>query len=137
MNEEIGVGAILGAPLMLSTLSLFLLALSVTKKRGLQGHFNPERTGFTRNLNFFLGAFSLSAVALFAPHDEPIYRGALATCMVLIYFFYIMLTLRASSSLVKGGRATEVGGKMLHNRLGLPQNMPVILLQGASKNSKL
>ena len=129
VNEEIGVGAILGAPLMLSTLSLFLMALSVTKKRGLQGHFNPERTGLTRDLNFFLGAFSLSAVALFVPHAEPIYRGALATCMVLIYFFYIMLTLRASASLVKDGHATAAGAKMLLVRLGLPQNMPVILIQ--------
>ena len=129
VNEEIGVGAILGAPLMLSTLSLFLMALSVTKKRGLQGHFNPERTGLTRDLNFFLGAFSLSAVALFVPHAEPIYRGALAICMVLIYFFYIMLTLRASASLVKDGHATAAGAKMLLVRLGLPQNMPVILIQ--------
>ena len=129
VNEEIGVGAILGAPLMLSTLSLFLMALAVTKKRGLQGHFNPERTGLTRDLNFFLGAFSLSAVALFVPHTDPIYRGALATCMVLIYFFYIMLTLRASASLVKGGHATEAGSKMLLERLGLPANMPVILIQ--------
>ena len=129
VNEEIGVGAILGAPLMLSTLTLFLMALAVTKKRGLQGHFNPERTGLTRDLNFFLGAFSLSAVALFVPHTEPIYRGALATCMVLIYFFYIMLTLRASASLVKDGHATEAGAKMLLARLGLPENMPVILIQ--------
>ncbi len=129
VNEEIGVGAILGAPLMLSTLSLFLMALSVLKKRGLQGHFNPERSGFTRDLNFFLGAFSLSAVALFVPHTEPIYRGALATVMVLIYFIYIMLTLRASAGLVKDGHVTEAHEKMLLARLGLPENMALIVLQ--------
>lgn len=129
VNEEIGVGAILGAPLMLSTLSLFLMALSVMKKRGMQGHFNPERTGFTRDLNFFLGAFSLSAVALFVPHTEPLFRGALAMTMVLIYFIYIMLTLRASADLVKDGHATEAHEKMLLARLGLPENMVVIVLQ--------
>src|SRR5574340_550925 len=37
VNEEIGVGAILGAPLMLSTLSICLMALAVWKKRGTQG----------------------------------------------------------------------------------------------------
>ena len=129
VNEEIGVGAILGAPLMLSTLSIFLMALSVAKKRGLQGHFNPERTGFVRDLNFFLGAFALSGVALFVPHDTPLLRGALAFTMVLIYFVYILLTLRASAALVKEGHATEADHKMFLARVGLPQNMATIILQ--------
>ena len=37
VNEQIGVGAILGAPLMLSTLSLFMMSVAVLKKRGAQG----------------------------------------------------------------------------------------------------
>src|SRR5574340_1647670 len=41
VNEEIGVGAILGAPLMLSTLSLFLMSLAVLKKRSPRGHLSP------------------------------------------------------------------------------------------------
>lgn len=129
LNEEIGVGAILGAPLMLSTLTLFLMTLAVWKKRGTQGLFNPERSGLARDLNFFLIAFSLSAVALFVPHDTPSVRMVIAITMVLIYFVYIMLTLRASSALVKDGHATEAGEKMFLSRLGLPQNMPIILLQ--------
>ena len=129
VNEEIGVGAILGAPLMLSTLSLFLMAASVLKKRGLQGHLTPEHTGLTRDLNFFLAAFSLSAVALFLPHDTPLFRALLAFGMVLIYFVYIMLTLRASAHLVKDGHGTEAEGKMMLCRLGLPQNMLIILVQ--------
>lgn len=129
LNEEIGVGAILGAPLMLSTLSIFLMALSVLKKRGLQGHFNPERTGFTRDLNFFLGAFTLSGIALFVPHETPLLRGLLALTMVMIYFIYIMLTLRASSALVQGGHGTEAHAKMFLARFGLPQNLALILIQ--------
>lgn len=129
LNEEIGVGAILGAPLMLSTLSIFLMALSVLKKRGLQGHFNPERTGFTRDLNFFLGAFALSGVALFVSHETPLLRGLLASTMVMIYFIYIMLTLRASSALVQVGHGTEAHAKMFLARFGLPQNLPLILVQ--------
>src|SRR5574340_353640 len=129
LNEEIGVGAILGAPLMLSPLSLFLMSLAVLKKRSLQGHLAPERSGLTRDLNFFLFAFSLSAVALFVPHEVPIIRVTLAIAMVLIYFVYILLTLRASASLVKDGHATEAGGRMLLTRIGLPENMPVILAQ--------
>lgn len=129
LNEEIGVGAILGAPLMLSTLSLFLLVLAVVKKRGLQGHFTPEKTGFTRDLNFFLLAFSISAIALFIPHETSAIRATMAFSMIFIYFIYIMLTLRASSALVNDGHATSADEKMFLARLGLPENMLVIMFQ--------
>src|SRR3984893_4443431 len=45
VNQEIGVGAILGAPLMLSTLSTFLMTLAVLGSRGVTGKVAPERTG--------------------------------------------------------------------------------------------
>lgn len=129
LNEEIGVGAILGAPLMLSTLSLFLMALAVWKHRGSQGHLTPERTGLTRDLNFFLAAFALAAVALFVPHDNAAIRAMLGVVMVLIYFFYVMLTLKASAALVKDGHATEAEAPMFLARIGLPTNWATILIQ--------
>jgi cation:H+ antiporter len=129
VNEEIGVGAILGAPLMLSTLSVFLMSVAVLKKRGPKGHLTPERTGLKRDLDFFLMAFSLSFVALFIPHGESWVRAAMAFVMVMIYFVYVMLTLKASSKLVADGHATEAGAPMWLSRIGLPQNMPVILIQ--------
>lgn len=132
VNEEIGVGAILGAPLMLSTLSLFLMSLAVLKKRGREGHLTPERTGLKRDLDFFLMAFSLSLVAMFVPHTQPWVRVAIAFVMVMIYFIYIMMTLRASSKLVADGHATEADAPMWLSRLGLPENMPVIILQLAA-----
>ena len=128
-NEEIGVGAILGAPLMLSTLSLCLMSLAVLTRRGLLGHLTPERTGLKRDLDFFLMAFLLAFVAMFVPHGEGLVRGALAFVMVLIYFVYVMLTLRASSKLVEEGHATEAGSPMLLTRLGLPQNLLFIVVQ--------
>ena len=65
VNEEIGVGAILGAPLMLSTLSMSLLAFAVLAKRGVHGEFRPEKTGLLRDLNFFLAAFAFAAQNIF------------------------------------------------------------------------
>jgi len=129
VNEEIGVGAILGAPLMLSTLSLSLMAFAVLTKRGMRGHLSPEHTGLRRDLNFFLFAFVLAGAALFVPHEIPEIRVALAIGMVLIYFVYVMVTLRASTQLVKDGHGTEAEGKMMLTRLGLPQNMLVIVIQ--------
>ncbi len=128
-NEEIGVGAILGAPLMLSTLSVFLMSVAVLKRRGIHGHLSPEKTGLKRDLDFFLMAFLLAFVAMFVPHGEGWVRGALAFVMVMIYFFYVMLTLRASSKLVDEGHATEAGSPMLLTRLGLPQNLLFIVVQ--------
>src|SRR5476649_2659653 len=37
VNEEISVGAILGAPLMLGTLAIFWMAIAAIKSRGIQG----------------------------------------------------------------------------------------------------
>jgi cation:H+ antiporter len=128
-NHEIGVGAILGAPLMLSTLSLCLMSVAVVRRRGLTGHLSPEKSGLKRDLDFFLLAFLLAFVAMFVPHGEGWVRGTLAFVMVMIYFFYVLLTLRASSKLVEEGHATEAGSPMLLTRLGLPQNLPVIVLQ--------
>jgi len=129
LNEEIGVGAILGAPLMLSTLTLCLMATVSLRKRGLQGHFTPERTGLTRDLNFFLFAFLLATTALFIPHTLDGYRALLGVTLVLTYFVYIMLTLRASEKLVQDGHGTTAHQRMLLTRLALPDHMATIILQ--------
>ncbi|HYP67333.1 MAG TPA: sodium:calcium antiporter [Thiobacillaceae bacterium] len=129
VNEEIGVGAILGAPLMLSTLSLFMMSVAVLKKRGPKGHLTPEKTGLKRDLDFFLMAFSLSLVALFIPHEQGIVRIVLAFVMVLTYFVYVLMTLKASARLVADGHATEAEQPMWLARIGLPQNLAIILLQ--------
>ncbi|PPC84147.1 MAG: sodium:proton exchanger [Methylotenera sp.] len=128
-NEEIGVGAILGAPLMLATLSICLMAVAVWRSRGTHGHLRPERTGLTRDLNFFIIAFGFAAIAMFVPHSLSVVRYGLGFCMVLIYFVYVMLTLRASKALVQDGHATEAGGDMFLCKLGLPNNTLVISIQ--------
>lgn len=132
VNEEIGVGAILGAPLMLSTLSVSLMSFAVLSKRGAAGDYRPEKTGLTRDLNFFLAAFGFATVALYVPHTMPAVRAAMGFSMVLIYFVYIMLTLRASKALVQDGHATEADDPMFLCRLGLPNNLVIVVLQLAA-----
>ena len=128
-NEEIGVGAILGAPLMLATLSIFLMAASVWKRRTSTGHLRPERTGLLRDLNFFIVAFTFATLAMFVPHTQIAVRYALGFGMVMIYFVYVMMTLNASKALVEDGHVTEAGGDMFLCKLGLPNNMVVIVFQ--------
>jgi cation:H+ antiporter len=129
VNEEIGVGAILGAPLMLSTIATFLMAASVTRRRGLKGHIMPEHTGFNRDLNFFLVAFALAAVAMYVPPHARVVRVGIGIVLVLLYFLYLMLTLRASEKLVADGHATEADAPLFFCRAGLPDRLPVYLLQ--------
>ncbi len=128
-GHDIGVGAILGAPLMLATLSLALMAISVWKRRGTHGHLRPERTGLTRDLNFFIFAFGVAAVAMYVPHDQAYVRGGIGACMVFIYFVYVMMTIRASKALVEDGHATEAESDMFLCKLGLPNNMTVVVIQ--------
>lgn len=128
-GHDIGVGAILGAPLMLATLSLALMAISVWKRRGTQGHLRPERTGLLRDLNFFIVAFGVAAIAMYVPHDQAVVRYGIGAFMVLIYFVYVMMTIRASKALVEDGHATEAQSDMYLCRVGLPNNMIVIVVQ--------
>lgn len=128
-NHEIGVGAILGAPLMLATLSISLMAISVWKRRGTNGHLRPERTGLTRDLNFFIFAFIVAAAALYVPHENAVVRHILGVVMVLIYVVYVWMTLSASKDLVEEGHATEAETPMFLNRLGIPTNSYTIAIQ--------
>jgi len=129
VNEEIGVGAILGAPLMLSTLSVSLMSFAVLSRRGAKGKFHPEKTGLKRDLDFFIAAFGFATLALFVPHTNTAVRAAIGFTMVLIYFVYIMLTIRASKGLVDDGHATEAEAPMFLCRIGFPNKLPVIVLQ--------
>jgi cation:H+ antiporter len=129
VNEEIGVGSILGAPLMLSTLSTCLMALSVLRQRGLAGRIRPELAGFRRDLHFFLFAFAMAALAMYVPPAMRSGRIVLSTVLVLTYLVYVAVTIRASAALVGEGHGTEAEEKMLLARVGLPENMLTIFLQ--------
>jgi cation:H+ antiporter len=129
VNEEIGVGAILGAPLMLSTLTLFLLAAVTVKRRRATGALNPEKSGLKRDLDFFLFAFVLAGMALLVPHGLPLLRACIGAILVLAYFLYVLLTLRASSSLVQDGHGTSAHNRLHLERIGLPNNSFITAVQ--------
>jgi cation:H+ antiporter len=129
LNEEIGVGAILGAPLMLSTLAMGLLAGFTVAPRGLGGGFQPEPSGITRDLDFFCLAFLVAALALFVPLRLNVFRALFAALLVLGYFVYVLLTVRASAKLVDNGHGTQAHEPMLLSRFGLPESMTSIVVQ--------
>ncbi len=95
---DIGVGAILGAPFMLSTLAFPLIGITAIlafflKKRDLA--LNIETVGFRRDLVFFLFAYS---IALFiVPFENHLLRIFTALFLLSLYGLYVYLTLRGES----------------------------------------
>lgn len=96
--KDIGVGAILGAPFMLSTLAFFLVGITVTasylKKRRLF-EINIESRSTKRDIIFFLLMYS-SAIFI------PVFAGRAATTFIVVtliggYVLYAYLTFRSES----------------------------------------
>ncbi len=130
ISEEVGVGAILGAPFMLSTLAMALMGLAAWryKKRRRRVGIKPEPGGFRRDIEFFLFSFTLAFLVAFTPQDYRAVRVFVAFVLVLTYFYYIMETVKASSALVKDGHATEES-KGLYLSLIFREHMFTVLVQ--------
>ncbi|WP_231184075.1 sodium:calcium antiporter [Haladaptatus sp. DYF46] len=100
--EEVGVGAILGAPFMLATIAMFLVGASVyyfgtRRTHGREMHFNSVST--RRDLSFFLVGYTLAFSAALI-HSDLISHG-IAALLVLLYLFYLYRSLK-SGELVEG-----------------------------------
>jgi len=99
-GHEIGVGAILGAPFMLSTLAFPLIGLTVLagyyilKNRDLS--LKIETVGFRRDIIFFLFAYS---IALFiVPFENNLLRTFTGVFLLVLYGLYVYLTLKSESA---------------------------------------
>ena len=95
-GKEIGVGAILGAPLMLTTLAMFVLGLSVLGF-GRFGHrtsrIRMDAAVPTLDLAFFLGLFTLAIVAGLV--RVKAFNFVLAALLVIAYAAYVRLQFRS------------------------------------------
>jgi cation:H+ antiporter len=129
INQQISVGAILGSSLMLSTLSTCLLGLSAIKKRGINGRIRPEKTGFTRDIHFFLISFFLAAMAMFVPYKPLYWRLGMSFALVSFYIIYLILTLSASKKLVSSGHGVVTNEPMIFTKFGLKNNASTIVVQ--------
>ena len=129
VRHDVGVGAILGAPLMLSTITFFLMGTFAARRRGWAEALRPEPTGVHRDLDWFLFAFALATLAIFVPSEWQWARVSLALVLTLSYFVYLLLTIRASGKLVEQGHGTEADHPLFVSRLRIPENLATILLQ--------
>ncbi|MFC6992200.1 sodium:calcium antiporter [Haladaptatus sp. GCM10025707] len=101
--DEVGVGAILGAPFMLATIAMFLIGVSVlyfSRRRsyGPEFHFNEVST--RRDLSFFLVGYTLAFTAALV-RWRPI-QLAIAASLLVLYGVYVYRSLK-SGELIEGG----------------------------------
>jgi cation:H+ antiporter len=100
--DEVGVGAILGAPFMLATIAMFLVGSSVLyfgerRSFGKQFHFNHVST--KRDLSFFMVGYSLAFLAALV-HVREI-AVLIGFVLVALYGFYVYRSLQ-KGDLIEG-----------------------------------
>jgi len=117
INHAVGMGAILGAPFMLATLGIGIMAVAAGMSRGWRTPLHPEPSGLRRDLRVFLPGFTLVVLAGLIPDETGAIRAGIAIALILGYFFYVLKTVQASKTLVANGHATEAHQELYAARL--------------------
>lgn len=94
-HSEVGVGAIVGAPLMLSTVALFVMGIAAIAFRKRRGRIplRVVREDARRDLAFFFPIFALLVIAG-TLHMGSTLRHLLAGALLLVYAAYSVVMLR-------------------------------------------
>lgn len=90
--DEIGVGAILGAPFMLSTLAMFVtgIAVLIAARRRPAGDLMPvDSRVLAHDMRYFAVAYAIAIGAAFLPGGEAWPRWAAAALLLGIYAWYV------------------------------------------------
>lgn len=117
INHEVGLGAILGAPFMLATLSIGLMGWFAGRKRGWDTVLTPEASGMKRDMSVFLIGYLLVIAAALLPEDWEQAKVGFALSLFLVYFLYLLATIKASRQLVEEGHGTEADNGLHTARL--------------------
>ncbi|MBI2862776.1 MAG: sodium:calcium antiporter [Chloroflexi bacterium] len=101
--HEIGIGAILGAPFVLSTLAMLVTgtAISIFTLQGRRGMLmNVNHRILQRDMTYFMGVYVFAVLAAFI-HVYPI-KAALAVALFGVYGVYVFITMRDEAKLPEG-----------------------------------
>src|SRR5256885_3795698 len=96
-SDEIGVGAILGAPFMLGTLVMLLIGVTafVLRKKRKRDTLHVDAPHALRDLSFFLVLYSIALGLAVLPPDFHFLKGYIGWIFLPAYFLYLYLVLRA------------------------------------------
>ena len=96
-SDEIGVGAILGAPFMLGTLVMLLIGITafVLRKKRKRTTLHVDAPHARRDLSFFLVLYTIAIALALIPREFHFIKGYVGWIFLPAYFFYLYLVLRA------------------------------------------
>ena len=97
-SDEIGVGAILGAPFMLSTLAMFVTGVAVLafrRRRVTGSEMRIDAGVLGHDVRYFAIAYSIAIGSAFLPQEPAWIRWIAAAVLIGIYAWYVRGHLRA------------------------------------------
>ena len=100
-SDEIGVGAILGAPFMLSTLAMFVTGVAILafrRRRATGGELRIDASVLAHDMRYFAIAYALAIGSAFLPIEPPWIRWIAAAGLIGIYAWYVRGHLRADAA---------------------------------------
>jgi cation:H+ antiporter len=101
-SHGVGVGAILGAPFMLSTLAMFVTGVAVLSqaRRREAGDVMPvDAAVLGKDIRYFFVAYTIAVGAAFLPHEVGWAKPAVAVVLVAIYAVYVKEHFEADPSI--------------------------------------
>ena len=98
-GDEIGVGAILGAPFMLGTLVMLLIGLTayLLRARRKRTTLHVDAAHAKRDLSFFLVMYTIALALALVPRELHFLKNYLGWIFLPAYFVYLYLVLRTSA----------------------------------------
>ena len=98
-GDEIGVGAILGAPFMLGTLVMLLIGVTafVLRRRRGRTTLAVDAPHARRDLSFFLICYTVAVALAFLPAELRFLKGVVGWLFIPAYGVYLFLVLRSSA----------------------------------------
>lgn len=139
-GHEVGIGAILGAPFMLSTLAMFITGLAIVifarqGRRTTELRLNSKVLG--RDIRFFLIGYALAIAAAFI----PIYAVKVVVALVVVglyaYYVYQHATdsgeAHATDEDIEGMAPLEAAGELA----GAPEHLAPLRFQRGTDNPAL
>jgi len=91
-SNEVGVGAILGAPFMLATLAMFVTGVAVivvARRSGGNDDMRVNTRVLAHDMKFFAIAYAIAVGVAFLPGDLAWPRWVAAVVLLLIYAYYV------------------------------------------------
>jgi cation:H+ antiporter len=91
-TDEVGIGAILGAPFMLSTLAMFVTGAGVIafrRRRYTGTRMVVDTTVLVHDIRYFVVAYAIAIASAFLPPELGMLKAGVAVVLIGIYVYYV------------------------------------------------